>query len=175
MKTVTKEEVERVLEKYSGYFILTRKQEILNELFPRESDSVNYKLKHLSKYCCKPANELEFEAVKMAAEIGGVEWHSGMCKFDEEDTYLNLDRKGLLCDYFSAHPSKVLIPVLDFCNKLRMSEEEAEKLEDDRVKFDVGENWAYIDGCKGIETFDGHYFRVSEDGLTVTLHKGEKH
>jgi len=33
---------------------------------------MNYKLKHLAQFCCKPQNETEFEAVKMAAELGGV-------------------------------------------------------------------------------------------------------
>lgn len=30
---------------------------------------MDYKIKHLAKYCCKPANELEFEAVKQGDTI----------------------------------------------------------------------------------------------------------
>ena len=134
---------------------------------------MNYKLKHLAKYCCKPANETEFEAVKMAAEIGGVV--SQTCKFDEEDTYLSLNQSDVLCDYFDAHPSKVLIPVLDFIKKLRMTEEEAEKLEDDRVRLSVNENWEYSRGCKSLVALNGHYFKTNEDGTEATLHlKKEK-
>ena len=90
------------------------------------------KLKHLSKYCCKPANKLEFEAVKMAAEIGGVEmfstdyipkWICLMLDDENELTWTNLSGEA------------EEISVLDFCNKLRMTEEEAEKLEDDRVEL----------------------------------------
>jgi hypothetical protein len=130
---------------------------------------MDYKIKHLAKYCCKPANELEFEAVKMAAEIGGVV--SQTCKFDEEDTYLSLNQSDVLCDYFDAHPSKVLIPVLDFIKKLRMTEEEAEKLEDDRVASDVGNNWEITDGAKVFKALNGHYFKTNDDGTEVTLHK----
>ena len=135
---------------------------------------MNYKLKHLSKYCCKPANETEFEAVKMASELGGVEWF-GSIDFSQlyDFPYVIVCEDGdlMLDQILDCHETE--IPVIDFIKNLRMTEEEAKELEDDRVKFDVGENWAYIDGSKGIEAFDGHYFRASEDGLTVTLHKKE--
>lgn len=132
---------------------------------------MNYKLKHLSKYCCKPANELEFEAVKMAAELGGVEPFG-------DGTFENFT---IGEDYFtsksdSIHLSiekgnKELIPSLDFCNKLRMSEEEAEKLEDDRVSSDVGNNWEITDGAKVFKAINGHYFKTNKDRTEVTLHK----
>ena len=134
---------------------------------------MKYKLKHLSRFCCKPANETEFEAVKMAAELESMTY---MRAFDSHkyvyysETYRRLQVAycHVDCNY------REQIPVIDFIKKLRMSEEEAQALEDDRVMFDIGKNWAYIDGAKGIEAFDGHHFRVSEDGLTVTLHKGKK-
>jgi len=44
---------------------------------------MNYKLKHLAKFCCKPANKLEFEAVKMAAKLEGVEWYEENCYPDK--------------------------------------------------------------------------------------------
>jgi len=57
--------------------------------------------------------------------------------------------------------------------KLRMSEEEVEKLEDDRVASDVGNNWEITDGAKVFKAINGHYFKVNEDGTEVTLHKKE--
>lgn len=54
-----------------------------------------------------------------------------------------------------------------------LSEEEARDLEDDSIVFNIGENWCYIDGSKGIEAFEGHYFKTNEDGTEVTLHKRE--
>ena len=62
------------------------------------------------------------------------------------------------------------IPVLDFCNKLRMTEEEAEKLEDDRVVFNMsGYCWSR-DG-KVLKIPKGYIAKVNEDGTEVTLHK----
>jgi len=136
---------------------------------------MNYKLKHLSKFCCKPANELEFEAVKMAAEIGGVDWVENQCRYDKSAIRLNAVnclRRDLLksCkDHFYKE-----IPVLDFCKKLRMTEEEAEKLEDDRVYFSLKKgNFEYIDDGKGMKALNGHYFKTNEEGTEVTLHKGD--
>ena len=132
---------------------------------------MNYKLKHLAKYCCKPANELEFEAVKMAAEIGGVEW----CEENEfKDTidypFLMLDEADDLICYMDAD-GKQLVSTLYFCNKLRMTEEEAEKLEDDRVESSLGENWDLTADVKVWKAINGHYFKTNEDGTEVTLHK----
>jgi hypothetical protein len=136
---------------------------------------MNYKLKHLSKYCCKPANETEFEAIKMAAELGGVKWcNHNDGKEDYYNTFGLIQGEIVMFNHEDyAFKPNYIIQAIDFIKKLRMTEEEAKELEDDRVKFDVGENWAYIDGSKGIEAFDGYYFIVSEDGLTVTLHKKE--
>ena len=136
------------------------------------------KLKHLAKFCCKPANELEFEAVKMAAEIGGVDLWDGVeypldtsfpvLWFDPDDCWIISARKD----------EEALISVLDFCNKLRMTEEEAEKLEfvfhlfnDDRVKFKWLENYGMIGEHMGAKALNGHYFKTNEDGTEVTLHK----
>lgn len=128
----------------------------------------NYKLKHLAKFCCRPQNETEFEAVKMASELGGVAWYDGNEFPDKFYPYL-VYKEDEITGYSKCVGDK--ISCLDFIRKLRMTEEEARELEDDRVVFDIGENWAYIDGSKAIEAFDGHHFRVSEDGKTVTLHK----
>lgn len=133
---------------------------------------MNYKLKHLSKYCCLPANELEFEAVKMAAEIGGVHWYEENEFKDTIDyPFLMLDEADDLICYMDAD-GKQLISTLHFCKKLRMSEEEAEKLEDDRVEiigFD-GLRWCYKDKFT-LTAKNGHYFKTNEDGTEVTLHK----
>jgi len=102
---------------------------------------MNYKLKHLSRFCCNPANELEFEAVKMAAELGRVD-HGNLdyfnkfplvgCFFNEYDEAEKITQ--LLIEYKEEFE---LIPTLDFCNKLRMTEEEARELEDDRVDISL--------------------------------------
>ena len=134
----------------------------------------NYKLKHLSRFCCKPANETEFEAVKMAAELGGVGVCDDMTEFSGLRIHFKLDENNKIADYVGYSGNYEEILVIDFIKKLRMTEEEAQALEDDRVVFDIGENWAYIDGSKAIEAFDGHHFRVSEDGKTVTLHRNEQ-
>jgi hypothetical protein len=132
---------------------------------------MKHKLKHLSRFCCKPANELEFEAVKMAAEIGGIHWYEENEFKDTIDyPFLMLDEADDLICYMDAD-SKQLISTLYFCNKLRMTEEEAEKLEDDRVASDVGNNWEITDGAKVFKALNGHYFKTNEDGTEVTLHK----
>lgn len=127
----------------------------------------NYKLKHLAKFCCKPSNELEFEAVKMAAEIGGVEWYNGNKRGNYPYLYFDEDEivSGAWLD------EKQLTPVIEFIKKLRMTEEEAEKLEDDRVESSLGENWDLTADVKVWKAINGHYFKTNEDGTEVTLHK----
>jgi len=137
---------------------------------------MNYKLKHLSKYCCKPANELEFEAVKMAAEIGGIHWYEENEFKDTIDyPFLMLDEADDLICYMDAD-GKQLISTLHFCNKLRMTEEEAEKMEDGRVEFasaNYGLTWEWAEHDMAIKAINGHYFKTNEDGTEVTLHKRE--
>ena len=128
---------------------------------------MTYKLKHISKYCCNPANELEFEAVKMAAEIGGVEVFS--TDYIPKWIYLRLDDENELT-WTNVIGGAEEIPVLDFCNKLRITEEEAEKLEDDRVKFMFTINFDFADSDKALKALNGHYFKTNEDGTEVTLH-----
>lgn len=138
---------------------------------------MNYKLKHLSKYCCKPATEAEFEAVKMAAELGGVSiWQSRIIeRLDNRHPYFYVATDGDLAKLCIKGELEE-ISVLDFIKKLRMTESEAKELEDDRVNFEKHSSlMGFIDAknVKHIRAFDGHYFKVSEDGLTVTLHKKE--
>lgn len=134
---------------------------------------MNYKLKHLSKYCCKPANELEFEAVKMAAEIGGVEFYTEN-NLENWNYFVmsTLNRNRVVMTNGISLEKE--ITVLDFCNKLRMTEQEAEKLEDDRVNI-AEYSSAGCDGMlrcvKYITAHNGYYFKTNEDGTEVTLHK----
>ena len=131
---------------------------------------MNYKLEHLSKFCCRPSNELEFEAVKMAAKLGEINgiYHKHLTGFYYfyDPCYDEIDY-GVADAFYVAKLTK--IPVLDFCKKLRMTEEEAEKLEDDRVEFDLCKNWIY--GAKNLKALNGHYFKTNADGTEVTLHK----
>lgn len=136
----------------------------------------NYKLKHLSKFCCKPDTEAEYEFIKSEAQINNVLFWD-----DDEESYepdacpcIILDEdEYFLLSYFDADKREV-IPVLDFINKLRMTEEEAEKLEDDRVELFDGEfrihHYQSDDGKSYIAKV-GHYFKTNEDGTEATLHK----
>ena len=130
------------------------------------------KLKHLSKFCCKPKNELEFEAVRMAAKLEGVEWYEENCYPDKSYPQLAYYNDILVgYDSESYIDSLTEIPVLDFIKKLRMTEEEARKLEDDRVESDVGYNWDLIDRCKTFKALEGHKWRLSDDCKEVYLVK----
>jgi len=134
---------------------------------------MSYKLKHLAKYCCKPVTEAEFEFVKREAELGGV----GFCSF-----WGNSKRWEHL--YFDGHviclchkQSETEIPVLDFCNKLRMTEEEARELEDDRVYIVPNTSLKHVinpDNVLKIVANKGHYFKTNEDRTEATLHKKKK-
>jgi hypothetical protein len=134
----------------------------------------NYKLKHLSKYCCKPANETEFEAVKMAAELGGVKWYDGNnMNWAWIGTSFHIVSRVVMFNVFPT--GKTEISCLDFIKKLRMTESEAKELEDDMVTSCwTTPNYVYWNSDNShLVANKGHYFRVSEDGLTVTLHKKE--
>lgn len=133
----------------------------------------NYKLKHLSRFCCKPANETEFEAVKMAAELGGVGVCDDMTEFSGLRIHFKLDENNKIADYVGYSGNYEEILVIDFIKKLRMTEEEARKLEDGRVTSCwTTPNYVYWNSDnEHLAAINNHYFRVSEDGKTVTLHK----
>jgi len=144
---------------------------------------MNYKLKHLSKFCCKPITEAEFEHIKEAAEQGGVEWYEENEFPDESYPFLSFYNDSINrivvigFDNESRIDPLTEISVLDFIKKLRMTEDEARELEGDRVYIVPNTSLKHIinpDNVMKIVANDGHHFRVSEDGLTVTLHKGEK-
>jgi len=48
----------------------------------------NYKLKHLSKYCCRPENELEFEAEKLEDDRVEFILFKGYLDFSEDSKTL---------------------------------------------------------------------------------------
>ena len=130
---------------------------------------MNYKLKHLSRFFCKPETPEAFELVRLSAEIGGVEFD---CAFVGGYYYFITNDGWRISSKDSPSVSRSsIITVLDFCRKLRMTEEEAEKLEDDRVASDVGHNWEITDGAKVFKAINGHYFKTNDDGTEVTLHK----
>jgi len=136
---------------------------------------MSYKLKHLSKFCCKPANPLEFEAVKMAAEIGGVELDEFEWPNLDDDIFTHAwvdNESGTLS--WARKEDETVLNCIDFIKKLRMSEEEARELEDDRVSFGMGcfgDNWERSDDGKSLIALNGHYYKTNEDGTIVTLHK----
>jgi len=139
---------------------------------------MKYKLKHLSKFCCKPANELEFEAVKMAAELGGVKWCANN---DASDDYYNafglIQNQIVMFSYedYVFKPNQT-IPVLDFCKKLRMTEEEAEKIEDNRINLTSTEDeiWHLRHDNKAFYCEKGYEWQLNEDKREVTLIKIEQ-
>jgi len=106
----------------------------------------------------------------MAAEIGCVEWYEENEFRDTIDyPFLVIDEEDALIFHRDAD-GRQLISVLYFINKLRMSEEEAEKLEDDRVVFNLsGYHWSR-DG-KVLNIPKGYIAKTNKDGTEVTLHK----
>ena len=133
---------------------------------------MNYKLKHLSKFCCKPT-EAELQYIKEVAELEGFkfdhDYKLGMGVFMSFNKDNKLDSASSTYRYYNKWEE---IPVIDFINKLRMTEEVAEKLEDDRVSFKKGAtHWKFTDGQKSIKALNGHHFKTNEDGTEVTLHK----
>jgi hypothetical protein len=86
------------------------------------------KLKELSKYCCKPANEQEYDFVKTCAKKGGV-------RIEDEDYYEDT-RMGYrfiqngnvptadVCLYLGTQDGLELIPVTQFCDILLKDESE---------------------------------------------------
>lgn len=140
---------------------------------------MKYKLKHLSKFCCKPANELEFEAVKMAAELGGVDWYEGNCYPDKIYPQLAGDvgfRNITAINNKCVKEEKIEIPVLYFIKKLRMTEEEAEKIEDNRINLTSTEDeiWHLRHDNKAFYCEKGYEWRPSKDKREVTLIKIEQ-
>jgi len=135
---------------------------------------MNYKLKHLSKYCCKPANELEFEALKMATEIGGLKVDKYF-SFHEIGKFPFVSMADDEVGMYNHEDEETEIPVLDFCNKLRMTEKEAEKLEDDRVVILISgkAKFDFVDEYKTMKIKEGYIAKTNEDGTEVTLHKRE--
>jgi hypothetical protein len=130
------------------------------------------KLKHLAKFCCKPASEIEFEAVKMAAELGGVECYENMIYPDDDFPYIGYSRQlVMITGQEEPFEFETEISIIDFIKKLRMSEEEAERLEDDRVASNVCYNWELSEDTKIFKAINGHYFKTNEDATEVTLHK----
>ena len=134
---------------------------------------MNYKLKHLSKFCCKPT-EAELQYIKEVAELEGFkfdhDYKLGMGVFMSFNKDNKLDSASSNYRHYNKWEE---IPVIDFINKLRMTEEEAEKLEDDRVALrgkDYSSRWRFEDD-KTIKALNGHYFKTNEDGTEVTLHK----
>ena len=106
----------------------------------------------------------------MAAEIGGVEWCDENCYPDDEYPYLGYSKRYGVLGWPDDSPQDK-ISILDFINKLRMTEEEAEKLEDDRVELRFKINFDIDDGCEAMIALNDHYFKTNEDGTEVTLHK----
>ena len=136
---------------------------------------MKHKLKHLAKFCCMPANELEFEFIKREAELADV-WFDR--RYEEGIYYFyNLNFGKFDCGHSEVYALDGVekLSVLDFIAKLRMSEEEAEKLWDDRVNvgssFTIEWNWS--DDEYSMIALNDHYFKTNEDGTEVTLHKRE--
>lgn len=135
---------------------------------------MNYKLKHLSKFCCKPT-EAELQYIKEVAELEGFkfdhDYKLGMGVFMSFNKNNKLDSASSTYRHYNKWEE---IPVIDFINKLRMTEEEAEKLEDDRVEFvnDTNEQrWTWASDYMSLKALNGHYLKTNEDGTEVTLHK----
>ena len=132
---------------------------------------MNYiKLKHLSKFCCNPSNEFEFEAVEMAANLAGIGYMRAF-KCHQYAYYNSTYKRIMIALSKKDLPYLEVISVYDFIQKIRMSEEDAIKLEDPAVETDIKHNYELMDAAKGFKAYSGYYFRVSQDGTEVTLHR----
>jgi len=108
----------------------------------------------------------------MAAEIGCLKvdkyfsWHE-IGKFP----FLSMadDEVGM----YNHEDGQSEIPVLDFINKLRMSEEEARELEGDRVNIFEASGYGFVwgDGYMYLQAINGHKWELNEDRTEATLHK----
>jgi len=136
---------------------------------------MNNKLKELSRYCCKPANEQGYEFVKTCARLGGVEWNPyGEDKYLESGKFKYVQLTHIEAPYLMAYykDSLIEIPVTQFCDILLKDEREF----DDRV--DINYN-AYsihqnVDITpKEITAREGYKFKLSEDSKTVEMVKDE--
>jgi len=88
---------------------------------------MNNKLKELSRYCCEPANEQEYEFIKTCARLGEVEV-STTDKYEPKSfPYMQLDRdtSGVLISFWKV-AEKEVIPVTQFCDILLKDEGEFE-------------------------------------------------
>jgi hypothetical protein len=127
---------------------------------------MNNKLKELSLYCCKPANEQEYEFIKTCARLGGV----NVCLNDTYDArfkYMAYSDEEI---QQSNEDTFKLIPVTQFCDILLKDESEF----DDRVEFAFCVSYCMSSDSKTATARDGYKFRLSEDCKTVELIKSEQ-
>jgi len=157
-KKVTKEEFERVLNKLK--YTKAVKEEILNELFPPE-----FRIGEYSKNTAGHVDKIA--AISMKRNNPIVEYEDGTWDF--------------LHDIRHATPEE--ISVHEFIKKLRMSEEEARELEDDRVEMSKEELFWSVKSSekmtinsrqseKGVYVImetDVAFCRINEDGR-VEMH-----
>lgn len=137
---------------------------------------MTHKLKHLSRYCCKPENETEFEAVKMAAELGGVKIYPNI-NWGESKLFQFISMADDEMGLYLKEDEETEIQVLEFCRKLRMTEAEAQALEDDRVVLsddDVHVNYCISDDHRSYIAKYGYVWETRNNGKECYLVK-DKH
>lgn len=124
------------------------------------------KLKELSKYCCKPANENEYEFIKTCARLGGVDINDS---FNKVVYFNNIYKKILFAtENYDSVRGLTEIPVTQFCDILLKDESEF----DDRV-YVMDNSWL-VDNGKSLTACGGYKFRLSEDCQTVEMVKDTK-
>ena len=216
-KTVTKEEVERVLEQY---LTPITKEPILNELFPPYFNVGQYAIRvwpsgkeTLGKAVLKNGqlywqceesyngeggvykgelyglisnytNRKKGSKLRHATpeEIAAAEWEEGkpykVWFVDGCAVRISSDKVGhfYVGGNFEGESVKHdKYEKIDFTKKLRMTEEEAEELEDDRVTSCwTTPNYVYWNSdTDSLVAVKGYYFKTNEGGTEVTLHKKE--
>lgn len=93
-----------------------------------------HKYEHLLRFRCNPTSEVEFAAIKMAAKLGGVMWWGGSTYKDGQENFTRYERSfGVVTTNACRDTRLKEIPVLDFIKKLRISEEDAKELEDNKL------------------------------------------
>lgn len=130
------------------------------------------KLIHLSRYCCVPEDNIEFELIKEQAQLSGIGESN---RINESSVvYYSEFHEGInTCGSNSPlHNEKIEIPVLEFIKRLRMTEERAIKIEQDEFSFN---EYSSLKGfltsknVNSIRAFGGFHLNLSKDKKEVSI------
>lgn len=140
----------------------------------------SFKEKYLTRFYCNPKDELSFTAIKLAAEIGGVDMF--LREMGDAYPYLLYDSDvNTICGVSSSgilENTLTELTPLEYVNCLKMSDEdlkELDNLETARIVVELSDDrfsYMTLKGVQKMAIINGNsIWQVSEDGLTVSLKK----